>query len=310
MTNDAAKCLGHLAPQTLLPLFRAIADLKRVRSAGREGTIAERLFGRAWLRIVAGCPVDEVAGVTLCDALAATRLGDLNTDTLTGVGIPADQAQDIWQSAGTEAAASLNSATLVWIKDGWIHDRSSTDNIRMPNFVARLINQPRAGATNPGIGRLVLEPPESHADHCLAVAVFGVILAPIWDARPDTVFLAALGHHLHNALLPDAGFIGEVLLGEWLKPAMANATAQALAELSNSVRAKVEEARSILPDAETPEGRAFHAADTLDRVLQVEHHLRAAGTTMEFVLRRMELVHAGPVKPFQDAVLEAMGLAT
>ncbi len=179
----------------------------------------------------------------------------------------------------------------------------------MPSFVARLSDQPRAGATCPGLGRLVLEPPESHADHCLAVAVFGVILAPTWDARPDTVFLAALAHHLHNALLPNSGFAGEVLLGEWLEPVMANATMHALAELPHPVRAKVEAARSILPNVETPEGRTFHAADTLDRVLQVEHHLRAAGTTMEFVLRRMELVHAGPVKPFQDAVLESMGLA-
>jgi hypothetical protein len=30
---------------------------------------------------------------------------------------------------------------------------------------------------------------------------------------------------------------------------------------------------------------------------------------MDFVLREMELVHAGPTKPFQDAVLERMGLS-
>jgi hypothetical protein len=122
------------------------------------------------------------------------------------------------------------------------------------------------------------------------------------------VFLAGLAHHLHNALLPDAGFAGEVLLGEWLGPAMARATDLALAELAPGPRARVEAACRILPDAATPEGRAFHAADTLDRVLQVEHHLRAAGTTMDFVLREMELVHAGPVKPFQDAVLARRGL--
>jgi hypothetical protein len=66
----------------------------------------------------------------------------------------------------------------------------------------------------------------------------------------------------------------------------------------------------VIPDAGTPEGRAFHAADTLDRVLQVEHHLRAAGTTMDFVLQQMELVHAGPTKTFQDAVLARFGFAT
>ncbi len=80
-------------------------------------------------------------------------------------------------------------------------------------------------------------------------------------------------------------------------------------ELGPEPRARVEAARRILPDADSPEGCAFHAADTLDRVLQVEHHLRAAGTTMAFALEEMELVHAGPVKPFQDAVLSRMGLA-
>ena len=69
-----------------------------------------------------------------------------------------------------------------------------------------------------------------------------------------------------------------------------------------------EEARRILPDADSPEGRAFHAADTLDRVLQIEQYGRAASTSMDFVLRDMALVHDGPVKRFQDAVLSEMGL--
>ena len=178
-----------------------------------------------------------------------------------------------------------------------------------PPFVARLAAQPRAGATCPGRGRLILEPPESHAEHCALVAIYGTLLAPSWDARPEAVFLAGLAHHLHNALLPDAGYAGEVLLGNWLEPAIANATKLALGELPVAVRMRVEAACQVLPNANSPEGCAFHAADTLDRVLQLEHHLRAANTTMDFVLREMELVHAGPVKPFQDAVLARLGLA-
>jgi len=65
----------------------------------------------------------------------------------------------------------------------------------------------------------------------------------------------------------------------------------------------------ILPAADTPEGRAFHAADTLDRVLQVEHHLRMARTTLDYVLNDMELIHAGTVRPFQVEVIAAMGLS-
>jgi 5'-deoxynucleotidase YfbR-like HD superfamily hydrolase len=155
----------------------------------------------------------------------------------------------------------------------------------------------------------MLEPPESHADHCAIVAIAGMVLAPIWDADPGTVFVAGLAHHLHNALLPDSGFAGEMLLGEHLAPAMATATRMALDELPPGPRAAVQAALQCIPDADTPEGRAFHAADTLDRVLQMEHHLRAAGTTMAFIQRDMALVHEGPVKPFQDAVLNRMGLA-
>ena len=65
------------------------------------------------------------------------------------------------------------------------------------------------------------------------------------------MFLASLAHHLHNALLPDSGFTGEMLLGPALEPAFAEATRQALAELDPPLRRAVEKARAILPDAET-----------------------------------------------------------
>ena len=136
-----------------------------------------------------------------------------------------------------------------------------------------------------------------------------MLLAPAWGARPEDVFLAGLAHHLHNALLPDSGYAGEVLLGEWLAPMTATATSLALRELHEALQDRVLAATRILPDATTPEGCAFHAADTLDRVLQLEHHLRAASTSMDYVLNDMALVHEGPVKPFQDAVLSHMGLA-
>ncbi len=292
------------APPALMPLVRELCDLKRVRSAGRAGSIAERLFAGAWSALVEGRPAAEVARMTVFSALAATRMGDLDVEALAGVGVPEEHIRRIRLDAVGEVAPPLDPTLRAWVM--------GAEEVRIgpapPAFVARLAAQPRAGATAPGRGRLVLEPPESHADHCVLVAVIGAVLAPAWGARAETVFLAALAHHLHNSILADAGFAGEVLLGEWLEPAFARATEMALAELPDGLRRDVEEARLILPDAWTPEGRAFHAADTLDRVLQVEHHLRAAGTTMDFVLREMELVHAGPVKGFQDAVLTRMGL--
>jgi len=122
------------------------------------------------------------------------------------------------------------------------------------------------------------------------------------------VWLAGMAHHLHNAFMPDSGFTGEMLLGAHLEPAMQRTTTRALRELPSALAARVEDARRILPDAGTPEGRAFHAADTLDRVWQIDQHLRAGRTTLHHVLHDMALVHDGPVKIFQDDVLLAAGL--
>ena len=297
---------GDRAPASLMPLIRELCDLKRVRSAGRAGSIAERLFASAWAALAGGTAPEAVMRATLSAALAATRLGDLDLPVLTQAGVPASEARAILRRAAQDAASPLDPSLRAALAEP---GETALSPANPPPFVARLAAQPRAGATCPGRGRLVLEPPESHADHCALVALVGALLAPAWDANGTTVFVAGLAHHLHNALLPDAGFAGEMMLGEWLEPAMLRATTLALEELPDAPRALVVSARRILPDAATPEGRAFHAADTLDRVLQVEHHLRAAGTTMRFVLREMELVHAGPVRPFQEAVLVRMGLA-
>ena len=59
----------------------------------------------------------------------------------------------------------------------------------------------------------------------------------------------------------------------------------------------------------TPTARAFHAADVLDRVLQVHHHARAAAFTVREALVDLELVHASPVSAYHHEVLAAAGLA-
>ena len=293
------------APAYLLPLLREINDLKRIRSAGRRSSIADRLFARAWARLVAGGDASRLAMATTAGALAATRLGDLDPPLLRQAGVGADEVSAIRQRALAAVADGLDAVLQAELAAAL--DAPGREG-PLPGFVQRLAEQPRAGATCPDRPRIVLEPPESHAEHCLLVAVYGVMLAPVYGADEGTVFLASLAHHLHNALLPASGFTGEMMLGPALEPAFAEATRQALAELDAPLRARVEEARRVLPDAASPEGRAFHAADTLDRVLQIEQYGRAASTSMDFVLRDMALVHEGPVKRFQDDVLAGMGL--
>ena len=287
-------------PARMLGLLRELGELKRIRSAGRDGTIAQRLFAAAWGALVAGQPLEAVTRGTTAAALAATRLGDIDRAVLTELAIPPAEAEAILGRALEEAAAELPdfSRSAPALQPG-----------AAPGFVALLARQPRAGVTCPGRPRLLLEPTEDHAEHCLMVAVYGVLLAPTYGAEPGTVFLASLAHHLHNALIPDSGFAGEVLLGEHLEPAFGRATERAMAELPGALAAEVRRARAILPHAGTPEGRAFHAADTLDRVLQIEQHLRAGKASMGYVLNDMALVHEGPVKDFQDRLLAAVGLA-
>ena len=109
--------------------------------------------------------------------------------------------------------------------------------------------------------------------------------------------------------MPDSGFTGEILLGTHLQPIYAAATERALDNLSPDLRRTVVAARLILPDAETPEGRAFHAADVVDRVMQLAQHLRVAEVTIPMLLDDWGVVHEGPVKPFHDRVLVEMGLS-
>ncbi|SFG28385.1 hypothetical protein [Methylobacterium gossipiicola] len=296
---------GPAAPLALRPLLVELNDLKRVHSAGRTGSIAERLFAQGWGALTGGALAEEVALDITAKALAAARLCDLDAAFLAAAGLDHGAASGVLV-AGFDAVTESVEAGLRDRLRARLTEPGSVVPGPLPAFVAALAHQPRAGVTCPGKPRILLEPPENHAEHCLMVAVYGVVLSPFYRADPTLVFLAAMSHHFHNAAMPDAGFTGEMLLGDHLGPIMARITAWALDELDPTLRQTVERARTVLPDDATAEGRAFHAADCIDRVLQIAQHLRAAELTMGTVLDDMELVHAGPVKAFHDRVLTDM----
>ncbi len=302
---DSEQMASHEARDRLKALLGEIGDLKRLRSAGHHGTIATRLFRAAWSDLTSGAPLPEVARRITAQALAAARLGDLDRALLIEAGLSSAEVNGVLCRAVEDISGPvpepLRSALVSAIAVPG-PGRSSD----LPRFVGQLEDQPRAGVTCPGRPRIVLEPAENHAEHCLVVAVYGVILAPRYGADPATVFLAGLAHHLHNAGMPDSGFTGEMLLGDHLGPVMRHFTEDALGSLEPGLRRRVVEARECLADAETPEGRAFHAADVVDRVTEIAQHLRAASLTMDVVLGDMALVHDGPVKAFHERVLAEM----
>ncbi|QNE33537.1 hypothetical protein F1C10_14140 [Sphingomonas sp. NBWT7] len=289
-----------------LPLFRELGDLKRIRSAAAPGSIAERLFVAAWAALVRGEAADSVMARTVAAALVSARLGDIDAAALALLGI-SDEAPAILHRAFDEIAPELPAALSAQLREALITGRPEAGPV--PAFVGKLARQPRAGVTCPGRPRILLQPPENHAEHCLMVAVYGVLASGWHAADPIAVFVAGLAHHLHNADMPDSGYSGEMLLGGALDATIANARASALAELDDRLRPIVEAAIEPIAGDRTPEARAFHVADVLDRVLEIEQFTRAARLTMDLVLGDYGLVHDGPVKAFHDRILADAGLA-
>src|SRR4051794_28973907 len=289
----------------LVPLAAELCDLKRIRDASSPDSVASRLFRRAWGALAAGQSPPEVALRTTAHALAAVRLGGVDRVVLEGAGLSGPEAEAVLRRSLDEVAAPIEP----WFVSALRGSLAGTlDGREAPAFAEALIRQPRAGATCPGKPRIVLEPPEGHGDHCLVVAVLACVLAPRYSANPMTAFLAGMAHHLHNAFLPDSGFAGEVLLGEHLQPVMQRLFARELATLPAPLAGETRAALDLIADAEDPVGRAFHAADVIDRVLQMRHYEQVAQFTTTQALEEMNLVHAGPTQAFHMAVLREAGL--
>ncbi|NAZ81878.1 hypothetical protein GTR02_08605 [Kineococcus sp. R8] len=292
-----------------VPLFRELGDLKRLRDAAGTGSLADRAFLRSWRRLLAGQDAERVARSETARALAAARLGGVDAGVLRLAGLTPEEVRVVLRRSADAALAS-SGGTLGELSDVLAALGPEPDPAlpSPPPFAVALVHQPRAGATHPTRPRVLVEPPESHGDHCFVTAVYSALLAPAQGVGRGDAFLVALAHHLPNADLPDAGFGGELLLGEHLPAVLATLTDRSLAQLPNALSQPL---RELLPQRETtatPIGRVFNAADVLDRVLQVHHHARAAAFTAEQALDDLDLVHPGPVQGFQLRVLSDAGL--
>lgn len=288
-----------------VPLAVELCDLKRVRDARSPDSLASLMFRSAWGALQAGQHVESVALTATANAVAAARLGGIDTDVLTVAGLSVGECRAVLLRSFDEVAAPIDNNFAETLR-GWLG--APLQHGPAPPFAETLIRQPRAGATCPGKPRIVLEPPENHGDHCLMVAVLACILAPRYNADPATAFLAGMAHHLHNATLPDSGFAGEILLGEHLSPIIKRLFDKELATLPDALRTTTAAALANIPDAATPVGQAFHAADVIDRVLQLRHFDDVARFTIDQALDDMELVHAGPTQAFHQMVLADAGL--
>ena len=297
---------GHL--DGLLPLFRELNGLKRVRVAGKNGSWAERLFLRAWTRLVAQEDIGQVAREETAAAVVATLLAGIDAEVLAAGGVPPGARLEILQRAFDTPARPLPPTLADTLRATLTDEPARSPTAAVPSFVPLLAAQPRAGATRPGHPRVMLEPAENHAEHCAVVAVNGVLAAGVFGADLAGPFLTGLAHHLHNAYLPDAGDAGDALLGEHQRPLMDFCRARALRELPAFLHEPVRRCLTSVYRADTPEARAFQAADSVDRVLEMEWHARSAAFTLETALDEMDIIHPGPVQAFQLEVTRTLRL--
>ena len=287
-------------------LAAELATLKRITDARSPDSMASRMFRRAWASLCAGLPVNDVAMAISADALCACRLGGIDKPALLQIGLDPAEANEVLLASFDEIADKIPVGMRKTLRRHVGVDPAPATST--PGFVEALIRQPRAGATCPGKPRLVMQPPEGHGDHCLAVAVLGVILSEEFQADPAAVFLAGLSHHFHNATLPDAGFAGEMLLGAHLTPILRRLTQEAIETLPPELGRSTRDALADAVNDTTPEGRAFNAADVIDRIMEVRHFAAVASFTEAHALEEMQLVHAGPIQAFHHQVLRRAGL--
>lgn len=299
--------IGGQAPSlaSLVPLAVELGDLKRIRDASSPDSLASRLFRDAWGALLAGQAPLDVALLATANAIAAARLGGINRAVLLGAGLTEAEAVKVLAHSFDEVSGPIDPGLAARLR-GRLGQTLWPGTA--PEFAEALIRQPRAGATCPGKPRIVLEPPEGHGDHCMVVAVLATVLSPRYGADPAAAFLAGMAHHLHNARLPDSGFAGEMLLGDHLGPIMRRLFARELATLPAPLSKATVAALAAIPDASTVVGRAFHAADVIDRVLQMRHYDQVARFTIDQALDDMDLVHAGPTQSFHKAVLQDANL--
>lgn len=298
-------------------LLRQVGDLKRLRDARGPGSLADRAFVRGWRRLVQGEEFERIALEETARALVATRLAGVDGSVLRRAGLDRAEALEVLERA-FDAALEVGGpelgdtedlrAVLPQLVDA--EDAAGADRDEVPPFVLALVGQPRAGATHPSTPRIIVEPPESHGDHCFVTAVYSALLAPRHGVGRGDAFVVAMAHHLPNGDLPDAGYAGEVLLGEHYLRILDALERRSLEQLPEELAGRL---RTLLPQretAQTPVGRVFNAADVLDRVLQVHHHARAAAFTASQALEDLDIVHPGTVQTYQLGVLADAGLGT
>ena len=292
-----------------LEFLREINDVKRLyaHNLGPD-SYASLIFLGATKALCCDEPLQ--ADVWCAAIVGAARLGAITSTVLQDIGIDKRESSAILknsilvqQSLSAPLRDSLTNACDLLVE---ICLERLPKN---PDWVTRLAATPRAGATCPGKPRIALEPAEMHSDHCVMVAAYAFLLADTFGANREDAWLIGLCHHLHNAYLPDAGFTGEMLLGNHLVGVVSLLRSRVLDTFSVHYRNRVSCLFDEINDLQSPLAKTFHAADTIDRVVQMEHYERSAKFRVATALEEFNLVHEGAAQEFQHELLRSIGMS-
>ena len=305
-------------------LINELSDLKRITSARFDGSLASHRFGGAIaaMREIADrsesnrdadTALDRLARDEVAAAIIATRGSAMDVEALVDLGVDRKKAFEFFLPALRE---HLDDDAIAALR---LDDRKDDAPQRLANagegvqeFCRRMIAEPRSGATAIGKSRVLVTPTESHADHCYLTAVTAslfCLLDPNRRGWMGQAFVAGMLHHAHNAVLPDGGFAGELMLGDDLPTIIAAARSRAIAMLGHTMAPWVHSASQVMTHVEDDLSQVVNAADAVDRVMQTRYHEQVATFDADDVCRRLELVHAGPLQSFQQSALRQLGLA-
>lgn len=307
MGTDAAAVGPAIGDQ--LGFLRELNDVKRLYAQNLGShSFASLVFYQAANALHSGTPLQ--ADVWCAAIVSAARLGAITPTVLQDIGLDKSEGALVLKNAiFVQQSLSVSLRNCLTNACDALIEICLEDLPKNPEWVARLAASPRAGATCPGKPRIALEPAEMHSDHCLMVAAYGFLLADAFGANREDAWLIGLCHHFHNAYLPDAGFTGEVLLGSHLDRVIQTLRQRVLGTVSENYQARVSRLLDEISDAQSPLAKTFHAADTIDRVVQMEHFERSANFRVSTALEEFNLVHDGAAQEFQHALLRSIGMS-
>ena len=308
MTGASSGDIGN-AVAIQLGFLRELNDIKRLYALNLGShSYASRVFLGATEALHKDKPLQ--ADMWCAAIVGAARLGAMTPSVLQDIGIDKTDRVVVLRNSifAQQSLSKPLSETLTTACD--LLDQICIEDITdHPTWATRLAASPRAGATCPGKPRIALEPAEMHSDHSIMVAAYAFLLADTFGADREDAWLIGLCHHLHNAYLPDAGFTGEMLLGDHLDRVINSLRLRALDTFSVKYRNRVSRLFDEINDLESPLAQTFHAADTIDRVVQMEHYERAAQFRVATALEEFNLVHEGAAQEFQHALLRSIGIS-